>query len=81
MIKTLKNKLTSIEIIFSSGNLKLGNHKNTNVEYNILSKEDESRNLVLNNKYFNTQKLNFLDVGGRDGSLTYLLGDKGNFKL
>ncbi len=45
-----------------------------------MNKEDESRKLVLQNKSYNNEKLNFLDIGGKDGELTYLLADKSNFK-
>jgi hypothetical protein len=37
--------------------------------------------LFLKKESYHGEKLNFLDVGGRDGELEYLLGDKGNFDI
>ena len=63
------------------GNKKLGNFGNKNVSYEILNKEDESRNIIFNNSSYKGDKLNFLDVVGRDGELGYLFADKGNFNI
>lgn len=74
-------KLIRLEFIFSYGNLKLGNFKNHKISYQLLNKEEEARKLLFDGTENHKYKRNFLDVGGRDGSLKYLLGDKGNFKF
>lgn len=74
-------KIKNLEFIISLGNLKLGNFQIKELAYDLLNKEEEGRKFVLSNIKNNGKKLQFLDVGGRDGSLKYLLGDKGNFSF
>ena len=74
-------KIRNPEFIFTLGNLKLGKFNNPEVTYKILNKEEESRRFIFEQKENTDEKRQFLDVGGRDGSLGYLLGDKGNFSF
>jgi SAM-dependent methyltransferase len=57
----------------------LGNFNSAEIGYRIdMNKEDISRRYILNADGLG---LKFLDVGARDGALTYLLGIKGNFEF
>lgn len=78
-IKAITRKLKSVELILSAGNKKLGKFGDPTLTYELLNKEEESRKLIFNDDLVLGSKKNFLDVGGRDGDLINLLGDKGNF--